>query len=95
MKIIEEKDRFALYNDADQEIGEMTFIFVGETMVINHTYVESAYRGQKLAEQLVKAGVDKARREHIKIYPTCPFAVKEFARKPEYGDVYQDRLKMK
>ena len=54
MQIKEENNRFALYNDENQEIG---------------------------------AGVEKARKEHKKIIPLCPFAKKEFDTKPEYGDV--------
>lgn len=88
MQIKEEKDRFVLLNDDNQEVGEMTWSNAGtEMMIIDHTYVDEAYRGQKLAEQLVLNGVEKARREGKKIIPLCPFAKKEFDTKPEYGDV--------
>ena len=81
MQIKEENNRFALYNDENQEIGEMTWSDAGDT------FVDPTYRGQKLAEKLVLAGVEKARKEHKKIIPLCPFAKKEFDTKPEYGDV--------
>ncbi|MGM0125063.1 GNAT family acetyltransferase [Enterococcus sp. AZ194] len=88
MEIKEEKNRFVLFNDASKKIGEMTWSDAGEKiMIIDHTFVEPAYRGQKLAEKLVLAGVEKARREHKKIVPLCPFAKKEFNQKPEYDDV--------
>lgn len=88
MEIKEEQDRFVLLNDENQEIGEMTWSNAGEKMmIIDHTFVETTYRGQKLAEKLVYNGVEKARREGKKIIPLCPFAKKEFDRKPEYGDV--------
>ncbi|MBO0430663.1 GNAT family N-acetyltransferase [Enterococcus sp. DIV0660C] len=88
MEIKEEKNRFALYNDEQQEIGEMTWSDAGpDIMIIDHTFVEPAYRGQKLAEKLVNSGVELARREGKKIIPLCPFAKKEFDTKPEYGDV--------
>ncbi|MBM7687857.1 GNAT family N-acetyltransferase [Enterococcus ureilyticus] len=88
MEIKEEQDRFVLLNDENQEIGEMTWSNAGEKMmIIDHTFVEPTYRGQKLAEKLVYSGVEKARREGKKIIPLCPFAKKEFDRKPEYGDV--------
>ncbi|EOH98888.1 GNAT family acetyltransferase [Enterococcus moraviensis ATCC BAA-383] len=88
MEIKEEKDRFVLLNDENQEIGEMTWSNAGDKMmIIDHTFVDPAYRGQKLAEKLVMNGVEKARREEKKIIPLCPFAKKEFDRKPEYGDV--------
>lgn len=88
MEIKEEKSRFALLNDEGVEIGEMTWSDAGEEiMIIDHTFVDSTYRGQHLAEKLVAAGVDKARRDNKKIIPLCPYAKKEFDRKPEYGDV--------
>ena len=88
MTIKEEEHRFALYNEDGQEIGEMTWSDAGETMmIIDHTFVDPQYRGQHLAEQLVREGVEKARREKKKIIPLCPFAKKEFDTKAEYGDV--------
>ncbi len=88
MEIKEEKNRFALYNDEGNEIGEMTWSNAGdELIIIDHTFVDPAYRGKSYAEKLVKAGVEKARRDNLKILPLCPFAKKEFNEKPEYGDV--------
>lgn len=88
MEIKEEQDRFVLLNDEKKEIGEMTWSNAGEKMmIIDHTFVDPAYRGQKLAEKLVYEGVQKARREEKKIIPLCPFAKKEFDTKPEYKDV--------
>jgi predicted GNAT family acetyltransferase len=88
MEIKEEKNRFVLLNDESAEIGEMTWSDAGEEiMIIDHTFVDPTYRGQKLAEKLVLAGVEKARRENKKIVPLCPFAKKEFDQKSEYADV--------
>ncbi|EOB3456064.1 GNAT family N-acetyltransferase [Enterococcus hirae] len=88
MEIKEEKNRFVLLNDEAKEIGEMTWSDVGpDIMIIDHTFVEPEYRGQKLAEKLVLNGVELARREGKKIIPLCPYAKKEFERKPEYQDV--------
>lgn len=88
MTIKEETNRFVLLNDEEQEIGEMTWSNAGDhIMIIDHTYVDPTYRGQYLAEKLVAKGVEKARLEGKKIMPLCPFAKKEFDRKPEYQDV--------
>ena len=84
----EEKNRLALFNDEQQEIGEMTGSDAGpDIMIIDHTFVDPAYRGQKLAEKLVYTGVELARRDGKKIIPLCPYAKKEFEKKPEYQDV--------
>lgn len=88
MEIKEEQNRLVLLNDDAQEIGEMTWSDAGpDVMIIDHTFVDPEYRGQKLAEKLVFSGVELARREGKKIIPLCPYAKKEFERKPEYQDV--------
>ncbi len=75
------KNRLALFNDEQQEIGEMTWSDAGpDIMIIDHTFVDPAYRGQKLAEKLVYTGVELARREGKKIIPLCPYAKKSLRR---------------
>lgn len=77
MEIKEEKNRLALFNDEQQEIGEMTWSDAGpDIMIIDHTFVDPAYRGQKLAEKLVYTGVELARREGEKDYPFMPLRKK-------------------
>ena len=61
MEIKEEKERFVLLNDEQEEAGEMTWSNAGpEIMIIDHTFVDPTYRGQGLAEKLVAAGVEKS-----------------------------------
>lgn len=48
-----------------------------DIMIIDHTFVDPAYRGQKLAEKLVYTGVELARRDGKKIIPLCPYAKKK------------------
>lgn len=56
-------------NDEAKEIGEMTWSDAGpDIMIIDHTFVEPEYRGQKLAEKLVLNGVELARREGKKLF---------------------------
>jgi predicted GNAT family acetyltransferase len=87
MEIREENSRFALY-DGDKEIGEMTwFEEKSPVLFIDHTFVDPTYRGQGLANQLVKAGVEKARAEGKTIKPICSFVKREFDRVAEYADV--------
>ncbi|MGX7350955.1 GNAT family acetyltransferase [Enterococcus canis] len=90
MEIKEEKSRFVLLNDQGEEAGEITWSSAGDDlMIVDHTFVDPTYRGQKLAEKLVLATVEKARRDDQKILPLCPFAKKEFNEKPEYADVWR------
>ncbi|AIM24858.1 acetyltransferase, GNAT family protein [Melissococcus plutonius] len=87
MKIEEENLRFVLL-DGEKEAGEMSWSEAGdELMIIDHTFVDDAYRGKGYAEDLIYCGVKKAREENKKILPLCPFASKEFQNKSQYSDV--------
>ena len=88
MKYVQGKQRFIVLNDSNEEIGEMTWSNAGESIIIiDHTFVDIAYRGKGIAEELIALGVAYARENNKKIMPLCPFAKKEFDRKKEYLDV--------
>ncbi len=87
-KYEKENSRVAVYDDG-KEIGECTYSESKGLWIIDHTYVDPTYRGQHIAENLVKEVVDKAREEGVKIIPLCPYAKKEFDRKEEYQDMLQ------
>lgn len=58
----------------DQELTEMTYVWVGtEKIIIDHTSVDDALRGQGAGRQLVAQAVEFTRLKHIKIIPLCPF----------------------
>jgi predicted GNAT family acetyltransferase len=66
----------------------MTYVISSpELYIIDHTLVENAYRGQGLGDKLIKAMVEYARENGIKILPLCPFAKGRFERISEYSDV--------
>jgi Predicted acetyltransferase len=87
MELHEENSRF-YFVDEGKEAGEVTFTSPFENVLsIDHTFVDPAYRGQKLARQLIQAVVDKAVREHKKIIPACSYAQAQFRRVKAYQEV--------
>lgn len=78
--------RAAAY-DGETLIGECTFSPSPTTWIIDHTMVDGNYRGQGIANKLVKLVADAAREAGVKVMPLCPFAKKEFERVPEYADL--------
>lgn len=68
--------------------AEMTFSKAGEhLLIIDHTEVPDAYRGQGVGAALVLRAVEEARAAGKKILPLCPFAAAQFRRHPEWADV--------
>lgn len=51
---------------ADYELGD-------GRMVMTHTFVPSELRGKGLAEKVVRAALDYARRENLKVVPACSY----------------------
>ena len=75
------------YQD-NQVVGEITYSDTkGGKWIIDHTYVDPNHRNQQIGEQLVKAIVEWAREENVKLLPLCPFAKREFEQTPDYADV--------
>lgn len=85
--VFEEKETRAAAYDDQKWIGESTYSQSDKLWIIDHTYVDESYQGQGIAVKLVATLVDEARKSGKKILPLCPFAKREFDRKPEYADL--------
>lgn len=70
------------------EIAESTFSRVSDHLIIiDHTEVPDAFRGQGVGLRLVTRAVEDARAAGGKIIPLCPFASAQFKRHSEWADV--------
>ena len=79
MEFIHEGKAFRHYNAAGEMDAEITYVPKGEGVIeANHTFVDPSIRGQGVAHQLVDQLAGFARKENLKIYPTCPYVVALF-----------------
>lgn len=70
--------------------AQMTFSKAGaRLLIIDHTEVPDAFRGQGVGQALVLRAVETARAQGKQILPLCPFAAAQFRRHPEWADVLQ------
>ena len=68
--------------------AEMTYVWSGDQrIIIDHTGVSEALKGEGIGRQLVHAAVVFAREKQLKILPLCPFARAVFDKTPDYQDV--------
>ncbi len=68
--------------------AEMTYSRSGaHLIIISHTGVEPAFKGQGLGQKLLGALVSWARENQIKVIPLCPFAKAQIAKTPEFQDI--------
>jgi hypothetical protein len=75
--------------DGGRRAGEMTYSRTNPSLVIvDHTEVFDAFKGQGVGKQLVTMAVGWAREHGQKIMPLCPFTRRMFERTPAYADVW-------
>ena len=83
------KGRYVLRSPSG-ELDELTFTKVGEhRVIIDHTDVPDAFRGQGAGLRLVSRAVEDARAAGKTIIPLCPFANAQFRRHGEWADVLE------
>jgi uncharacterized protein len=78
----------AFYIDEDGEwIAELTYVRDDGTLTIDHTEVDEKLRGEGIGEDMVRAAVEYARENGLKIKPDCPYARKVIEETPEFSDI--------
>ena len=56
-------------------------------IVYDHTFVPVEFRGQGVAEKLVRAALADARTENLQVVPQCSYVEKFIARHSEFQDL--------
>lgn len=83
----ETKGRY-VFRSAEGAEADMTYSKVGtRQIIIDHTGVPDAFRGQGVGLKLVERAVADARADGKTIIPLCPFAAAQFRKHPEWADV--------
>lgn len=77
-----DKNRFELAVDGSMVVAD--YNLSRGTIVFTHTLTPSALRGRGLAAQVVKAGLDYARAENLKVIPQCWYVAEYIGQHPEY-----------
>lgn len=72
--------------------GEITFTHRGPGVIsADHTGVPDALAGQGVARALLDFMIGDARQAGFRIIPLCPFVRKQYARHPEWADLFTTR----
>ncbi|MYX34892.1 MULTISPECIES: GNAT family N-acetyltransferase [unclassified Streptomyces] len=71
----------------DVGIGELSYRFVGGRIVLLTTWVDPAYRKNRVATELISRVLDEIRRRGKKITLICPVVGEFIDRNPEYADL--------
>ena len=72
--------------------GEITFTHRGPGVIsADHTGVPDAMGGKGVAKALLEAMLDDARQSGFRITPVCSFVRAQYARHPEWADLFTTR----
>ena len=88
-----QKEEGAIYLEDEQgaRIAEIVFPEIRPgVMDIVRTWVDPSLTGQGVAGELTREAAEQFRREGKKAILTCPYAVRWFAKHPEYRDVVEE-----
>ncbi len=80
-----EAQRFELETSAGLAVAE--YRRDGATLIVFHTEVPPALRGQGIGEKLVRGVLDEVRRRGEKVVPRCWYVREFVASHPEYRDL--------
>ena len=73
--------------EEDGLVAELGYKLGVSQITLVHTQVPPELEGRGIGSALVKAGIDYARQNDLKIVPYCPFARGYLQRHPEYNDL--------
>jgi len=80
---------FLIRGEDRERLAEMTYTTAGTGgFIIDHTEVDESLRGQKVGDKLLAEAVRYAREKGLKVYATCPFALRKLQGNAEYADVF-------
>lgn len=74
--------------DESEQVGKLEYSKSSAGKItVTHTEVAEKFRGEGIAQDLVAAVVDYARKNKLKIDPACPYAKKVIDETPEFKDI--------
>lgn len=92
LESIENGQQAFVIKGGEEKIAEMIMKVSGNVMTVYHTEVSRVMEGKGLAMLLLKAMVEHARKNQLKVVPQCVFVQVQFKRHPEmYADVLEGR----
>ena len=89
LEIKQGENKFYIGDDENNALAEITYRFVDNNEInIDHTGVSDELGGQGVCKKLLKAVVEHARENNLKIIASCSFAKHMLEKEDSYQDVY-------
>jgi predicted GNAT family acetyltransferase len=83
-----DENRFQI--EAESRLAVLEYKLNADTIVFTHTGVPAELGGRGLGSKLVRAGLDYAREQGLRVHPLCSFVASYIEKKPEYQDLLKN-----
>lgn len=70
-----------------EEFGYIDYRFYKGNLAFMHTFIPDVARGNGVAGELAKFGLEYAKKQNLKIMLYCPFVASYVKRHPEYNEL--------
>jgi uncharacterized protein len=81
------ESRFEAEVDGGMSVAD--YVLRNGEMVMTHTYTPPELRGRGIAEKMVRAALDYARAEKLRVVPACSYVDIYIQRHPEYRSLVE------
>lgn len=87
MQVSHQPQANRFHTTVDGQQAQLTYRLGEGRLIIDHTGVPGAIGGRGVAGELVRAALDFARSEGLKVVPACSYAAVYMQRHPQYSDL--------
>jgi len=89
-KVIHDKDKSQFIILIGEKECYVDYFIEKKKMNLNHTYTNPELRGKGLAAQVVKAALEYAKKNNLKVEPGCTYVQSFISRHKEYEELVAD-----
>jgi predicted GNAT family acetyltransferase len=73
-RIVDDVADERIFVEIDGETGDLFYEIEADNLLVLHTEVPASLEGRGVGGRLVRAALERARRDHLTVVPWCPFA---------------------
>ncbi|MGB9758559.1 MAG: GNAT family N-acetyltransferase [Thermoproteota archaeon] len=86
----ESKEEGQFFIELEGKKAVLDFVKKGNEVYVTHTYTPPEFRGRGIAAKLMEALIDYCKKNNMRIYPICSYAVSFFEKNAELKNMLSE-----